>query len=227
MKLFWVMMLQVSTQMYSYQISLLTNCKLKKPVLCRTSKPNVFACTYIISSEIMYLLHYFQCGKDCTPGIIQFSPALTGGYTALWRNYVQLFPEPLLFFLLLLWDPKGGGTHCRKSTRGSQSRSKPAVLSWRHRPADGHESSAPGQGLGKHWCQLKQFIKMCFCLKIRQSTFGTLGWGGNCLAEAPRASTGVKAHGHPDKHDADAIATDFRVEGRIRDKFPCQGSVDF
>lgn len=72
-----------------------------------------------------------------------------------------------------------------------------------------------------------QFIKMCFCLKIRQSTFGTLGWGGNCLAEAPSASPRVKAHGHPDKHAADAIAADFRVKGRIRDKFPCQGSVDF
>lgn len=47
------------------------------------------------------------------------------------------------------------------------------------------------------------------------------------MAKAPSVSPGVKAHEHPVKHDADAIATDFRVEGRIRDKFLCQGSVDF
>lgn len=134
--------------------------------------------------------------EDCTPGIIQFSRALTGGYTALWRNYVQLFPEPLLFFLLILWDPKGGA-HCRKSTRGSQSRSKPAVLSWRHRPADGHESSAPGQGLGKHWCQLKQFIKNVFLFKnqavnLWDSWMGRelFGWSSQCFywSESPWTS---------------------------------------
>lgn len=73
----------------------------------------------------------------------------------------------------------------------------------------------------------KTVYQNMFLLKNQAVTFGTLGWGGNCLDKAPSVSPGVTAHGHPEKHDADAVATDFRVEGRIRDKFLFQGSVDF
>lgn len=67
--------------------------------------------------------------------------------------------------------------------------------------------------------------KCVFVEKIRQPIFGTLRWGGNCLAKAPGASPEAKAHGHPNKHDA--TDAEFRAEGRVRGDFLCQGSVDF
>lgn len=67
--------------------------------------------------------------------------------------------------------------------------------------------------------------KYVFVEKSGSQSLGLLDGEGIVWLKLPGASPEVKAHGHPNKHDA--IDTEFRVEGRIRGDFLCQGPVDF